>query len=49
VVPDDIKVVVPYVLPHRLITTAQARLRDRGAREIALEVLASVPAPVEAE
>jgi MoxR-like ATPase len=49
VLPDDIKVVVPYVLPHRLITTAQARLRDRGAREIALEVLASVPAPVEAE
>jgi MoxR-like ATPase len=49
VLPDDVKVVVPYVLPHRLITTAQARLRDRGAREIAQEILTSVPVPVEVE
>jgi MoxR-like ATPase len=49
VLPDDVKVVVPYVLPHRLITTAQARLRERGAREITQEILKSVPAPVEAE
>jgi len=49
VLPDDVKVVVPYVLPHRIITTAQARLRDRGGREIVQEILTSVPAPVEAE
>ncbi len=49
VLPDDVKTVVPYVLPHRLITTSQARLRERGAREIAMEILKSVPAPVEAE
>lgn len=49
VLPDDVKVVAPYVLPHRLITTAQARLRERGAREITQEILKSVPAPVEAE
>lgn len=49
VLPDDVKALVPYVLPHRFITTAQARLRDRGAREIAQEILRSVPAPVEAE
>jgi len=49
VLPDDVKTVAPYVLPHRLITTAQARLRERGAREIAQEILKSVPAPVEAE
>jgi MoxR-like ATPase len=49
VLPDDVKVVAPYVLPHRLITTAQARLRERGAREIAQEILKTVPAPVEAE
>jgi len=49
VLPDDIKTLVPYVLPHRLITTSQARLRERGAREIAREILKSVPAPVEAE
>src|SRR3990170_1992638 len=49
VLPDDVKTVAPYVLPHRLITTAQARLRERGAREIAQEILRSVPVPVEAE
>src|SRR5207249_4717887 len=49
VLPDDVKMLVPYVLPHRLITTSQARLRERGAREIAAEILKSVPAPVEAE
>ncbi len=47
--PDDVKVLVPYIVPHRLITTSQARLRDRGAREVAQEILKSVPAPVEAE
>ncbi|MDP3703336.1 MAG: MoxR family ATPase, partial [Candidatus Omnitrophota bacterium] len=49
VLPDDVKELTPYVLSHRLITTAQARLRERGAREIAQEILRSVPAPVEAE
>jgi len=49
VLPDDVKVMAPYVLPHRLMTTAQARLRERGAREIVAEILKSVPAPVEAE
>src|SRR3990172_5911543 len=49
VLPDDVKTVAPYVLPHRLITTAQARLRERGAREITHEILKSVPAPVEPE
>ncbi len=49
VLPDDVKTLAPYVLPHRLITTAQARLRERGAREIAQEILKAVPAPVEAE
>jgi len=48
VLPDDVKELVPCVLPHRLITTAQARLRERGAREIAQEILKAVPAPVEA-
>ncbi len=49
VLPDDVKALVPVVLPHRLITTAQARLRERGAREIIEEIIRSVPAPVEAE
>jgi len=49
VLPDDVKTLVPYLLPHRLITTSQARLRERGAREIAAEILKSAPVPVEAE
>jgi MoxR-like ATPase len=49
VLPDDVKELVPPILSHRLITTAQARLRERGAREIAAEILRTVPAPVEAE
>lgn len=49
VLPDDVKELTPYILSHRLITTAQARLRERGAREIAQEILRSVPAPVEVE
>jgi len=49
VLPDDVKELVPSVLPHRVIPTAQARLRERGAREIAAEILRAVPAPVEAE
>lgn len=47
--PDDVKALVPSLLPHRLITTSQARLRERGAREIAAEILRTVPAPVEVE
>lgn len=49
VLPDDVKALAPYVLPHRLIATSQARLRERGAREIAQEILRAVPAPVEVE
>lgn len=49
VLPDDVKPLVPYVLSHRLITTSQARLRERGAREIAQEIVKSVPVPVESE
>ncbi len=49
VLPDDVKTLVPYILPHRLLTTSQARLRERGAREIAAEILKAVPAPVEAD
>ena len=49
VLPDDVKGLVPYVLPHRFLTTSQARLRERGAREIAAEILKAVPAPVEAD
>jgi MoxR-like ATPase len=47
VVPDDVKDLAPLVLTHRLITSAQSRLRGRAASDVINDVLASVPVPVE--
>lgn len=44
--PDDIKRLAPYVLPHRLILSSQTRLRGRDAVGVVDEVLHAVPAPV---
>ncbi len=46
VVPDDVKALVPAVLPHRLILSSSARLRGRDAAAIVEEVLQTVPVPV---
>ena len=43
VVPDDVKVLAPATLGHRLILQPQARLKDLAATTIIAEVLASVP------
>ena len=47
VIPDDVKQMAPYVLPHRLILNPEARLRNRDLDGLVLELLAQVPAPVE--
>jgi MoxR-like ATPase len=47
VLPDDVKGLAPAVLVHRVIASAQARLRGRTSGEILAEVVASVPVPVE--
>jgi MoxR-like ATPase len=47
VLPDDVKRLTPAVLTHRLITSAQSRLRGRGPADVLSEVLATVPVPVE--
>ncbi|MCA1646374.1 MAG: MoxR family ATPase [Chloroflexi bacterium] len=47
VLPDDVKRIAPVVLIHRLIVSAQSRLRGRGAADVLAEVLGSVPVPVE--
>jgi MoxR-like ATPase len=49
VIPDDVKQMAPYVLPHRLILNPEARLRNRDLDGLVLELLAQVPAPVEPE
>jgi MoxR-like ATPase len=48
VLPDDVKVMAPFVLPHRLILSSQARLRGRDADELLAELLQRVPVPIEA-
>jgi MoxR-like ATPase len=47
VLPDDVKTMAPYVLPHRLILSTQARLRGRETDELLAELLRRVPVPVE--
>jgi MoxR-like ATPase len=48
VLPDDVKAMAPFVIPHRLILSTQARLRGREAHEIVAEILENVPVPIEA-
>jgi MoxR-like ATPase len=48
VIPDDIKRLAPAVLGHRLILRSGARLRGQQLDEIVAEIVAGVPAPVEA-
>jgi MoxR-like ATPase len=45
--PDEIKQLAPAVLAHRLILSAQARLRGRAADQAIKDVIESVPTPVE--
>ena len=45
--PDDVKRLAPAVLGHRLLPTAQARLRGRGATAVVEGLLETLPAPVE--
>lgn len=47
VLPDDVKMMAPHVLPHRLILSTQARLRGREADELLADLLQRVPVPIE--
>jgi MoxR-like ATPase len=47
VLPDDVKRLAPSVLAHRVIVSAQARLRGRTAADVLTDILGSVPVPVE--
>lgn len=47
VLPDDVKTMARYVLPHRLILATQARLRGRNAEDVLEEILQRVPVPIE--
>jgi len=47
VIPDDVKRLAPYVLTHRIIISPQTRLRGRTPEEVMMEIVGSVPVPVE--
>ena len=46
VTPDEIKLLVPYALAHRVILKSQARLRERTSESVILEILEQVEVPV---
>lgn len=47
VLPDDIKVMAPHVLTHRLMVSPQAQLRGRQPSQLVADIVDSVPVPVE--
>ncbi len=47
VIPDDVKQLAPAVLTHRIIISPQTRLRGRRPEEVVMEVVNTVPVPVE--
>jgi MoxR-like ATPase len=46
VLPDDVKYLVPFTLPHRLIVKPEAELRGRDTTVILQELLNSVPVEI---
>jgi MoxR-like ATPase len=47
VLPDDIKFLAPHVLTHRILVSAQTRLRGRRTEDVVAEIVDTVPVPVE--
>ncbi len=45
VLPDDIKLLVPWVLPHRIVLTAAARWRQLTPEAVVRSTLRSVQVP----
>ncbi len=47
VIPDDVKHLAPAVLTHRIMISPQTRLRGRSPEEVVVEIVNTVPVPVE--
>lgn len=45
VIPDDVKVVATMTLAHRLILNYDAKMKEKDAQSIILQILESIPAP----
>lgn len=46
VLPDDVKYLASFVLPHRLILSPQAKLRGQTSQRLLDEILHAVPIPI---
>lgn len=44
--PDDVKLLAPVTLAHRIILRSQARLRDRSTDDVVVDLLSRVEVPV---
>jgi MoxR-like ATPase len=47
VIPDDVKMLAPALLSHRLIVMPESRLKRRTPRNVLDSILKTVPAPVD--
>jgi MoxR-like ATPase len=47
VLPDDVKLLVPYVLIHRVLISPATRLKGRQLSDVLMEAVSTVPVPVE--
>jgi len=47
VLPDDVKLLAPYVLTHRILVSPATRLRGRQLADVLMDVIETVPVPVE--
>jgi MoxR-like ATPase len=47
VLPDDVKLLAPYALTHRIIISPTTRLRGRSLSDVLMDVIETVPVPVE--
>jgi MoxR-like ATPase len=47
VLPDDVKLLAPYALTHRIIISPTTRLRGRSLSDLLMDVIETVPVPVE--
>ena len=45
VIPDDVKAMAPFVLPHRLIASAESTLRGVHPIDVVTEIIDSIPVP----
>jgi MoxR-like ATPase len=48
ITPDDVKYLAPFVLAHRIVPSADARLRGKSSEDLISDVSGRVPVPVEA-